>query len=57
MENQYMEAYDCYLQVDQMINEGLGGCRIYDEYDFKKYELKQVPKHLEASESGDHKWV
>jgi len=55
MENQYLEANNCYLQIDQMINEGLSGGRIYNDYDFKKYDPKQVPKHLETRESGDNK--
>ena len=37
---------DDYMQVDQMINEGLGGGFILHEYDAKKFEL---PKMMETN--------
>lgn len=37
-----IEPCDCYSGIDEMINEGLGGGFISNDYDAKKLEIRNI---------------
>jgi len=43
MTKTYDKTREEYLEIDRMINEGLGGGDIYNSFDKKRYELTKLP--------------
>ncbi|MBU5466113.1 hypothetical protein KQI49_04615 [Virgibacillus sp. MSJ-26] len=43
MSETYDKTREEYLEIDRMINEGLGGSGIYKSFDKKRYELIKLP--------------
>ena len=41
------------LEVDRMINEGLGGGYIREEYQGKQFEIPETPSPIKESKKGE----
>jgi hypothetical protein len=48
-----MEMDEYLLEIDRMINEGLGGGYIHEEYQWKQFDLSETPSSIKESKKGE----